>query len=138
MFAGIGLYVKNSVEAVALYQQAFGLTLGYHVRNADGSFFHSELCQGETQILSVVEAKRENPQDSLVEVGMVLDSEAEVRKAFELLSVGGVVDTPVGPLPWSPCAATLTDRFGVWWFLSTPMHRPDESFDPAAPLNGGE
>ena len=30
---GVGIYVKNSPEAVALYQAAFGLTLGYHVLN---------------------------------------------------------------------------------------------------------
>jgi len=31
----VGLYVKNSVEAVELYKAVFGLELGYHVLNDD-------------------------------------------------------------------------------------------------------
>lgn len=38
-----GIYVKNSAEAVELYKEAFRLELGYHVKNPDGSYFHSEL-----------------------------------------------------------------------------------------------
>ena len=33
MKTGIGLYVKDRVAAVALYREAFGLELGYHVLN---------------------------------------------------------------------------------------------------------
>ena len=32
---GIGIYVKNSPKAIALYQAAFGLELGYYVLNKD-------------------------------------------------------------------------------------------------------
>ena len=38
MRTGIGIYVKNSAEAVDLYKAAFGLELGYHVKNPDGSY----------------------------------------------------------------------------------------------------
>lgn len=34
---GVGLYVRGSVRAAALYKEAFGLEPGYHVLNADGS-----------------------------------------------------------------------------------------------------
>ena len=40
---GIGIYVKNSPKAIELYQAAFGLEMGYHVLNKDGTYFHSEL-----------------------------------------------------------------------------------------------
>ena len=133
MQVGIGLYVKDSAAAVALYQEAFGLTLGYHVLNADGSFYHSELYRGEKEILSVVESGDGSAEDRVVQVGMVLDTEAEVRRAYALLCEGGTVDIPLGPLPWSPCAVSLTDRFGVWWYISMPQHQPPADFDPAAP-----
>ena len=45
MNIGIGLYVRNSAEAVRFYQEVFELELGYHVKNPDGSYFHSELCK---------------------------------------------------------------------------------------------
>ena len=51
---GVGLYVKGSREAAALYQEAFGAELGYHVLNEDGTFFHSELNVKGEPLCSVV------------------------------------------------------------------------------------
>jgi PhnB protein len=36
---------------------------------------------------------------------------------------------PIGELPWSPCAASIVDKFGVWWYLSAASHRPPEDYD---------
>ena len=133
MRIGTGLYVKNSVEAVALYREAFGLELGYHVLNPDGSYFHSELNRDGKEIFSVIEAQRGKAAEHTVQVSVILDSEDEVQKAFALLCEGGVVESPIGPLPWSPCAATVVDRFGVWWYISAPQHYPAADYDPMAP-----
>ncbi len=130
MNLGIGLNVKNSAEAVELYCKAFGLKLGYNVKNPDGSYYHSELYRGEKEILSVVESQKTELKDNIVQVGITLDSEDEVRSAFETLSNGAAVEMSPAPLPWSPLAAILTDRFGVWWYITAPQHYPDENFDP--------
>lgn len=126
-----GIYVKGGAEASALYMDAFGLTLGYHVKNPDGSFYHSELMCGEAELLSVIEAPDAPQPDHTVQLTVILDTEADVRRAFELLSVGGSVDLPVGSLPWSDCAASVHDRFGVWWYVTVPQHYPSPDFDPA-------
>jgi PhnB protein len=130
---GHGLYVKNSVEAVELYCKVFGLELGYHVKNPDGSYFHSELYKDGVELLSVVESDKSTPRENAVQLGVTLANEAEVQKAYELLSAEGTVNTPIGPLPWSPCAADLIDKFGVWWFISAPMHHPPDDYDHTAP-----
>ena len=137
MRMGTGIYVKHSAEAVELYCAAFGLELGYHVKNPDGSYYHSELMRDEQEMFDVIESTAETPLDNVVQVSVMLDSEAEVHRAFALLSEGGTVTTPLGPLPWSPCAAVLTDRFGVWWYITAPQHYPDESFDPTKPVGSG-
>jgi len=129
MGIGIGVYVKNSAKAVELYQQVFGLELGYHVKNPDGSFFHSELYRNGECFLAVVEAPRANTEESVVQLGYEFDSPEEVRCAYELLKEGGRIDMPIGELPWSPCAASIVDKFGVWWYLSTASHRPPEDYD---------
>lgn len=49
------IYVKGSVEAVAFYQRAFGLTMGMNGFNPDGTYEHASLMSGETCILSVAE-----------------------------------------------------------------------------------
>ncbi|MBE5960214.1 MAG: VOC family protein [Lachnospiraceae bacterium] len=125
----VGVYVKNSADAVALYQQVFGLELGYHVKNPDGSFYHSELYRNGECFISVVEASKESQNESLVQLGYEFDTAEEVKRAYELLKEGGAIDMPIGELPWSPCAAAVTDRFGVWWYLSTASHRPPEDYD---------
>ena len=129
---GIGLRVKHSAEAVAMYQRAFGLELGYHVLNDDGSFFHSELLKDGAEMLSVVESDNAAVGWNPVQLGFGVGDEAELRAALDVLKVGGHIDMDVCELPWSPCAAEVTDRFGVNWYLTVPQHRPPESFTPPA------
>lgn len=132
MKIGIGLYVKNSAEAVEFYKRVFGLELGYHVKNADGSYFHSELSKDGEEMLSVVESKRDACHESVVQLGFSFNTEREVQEAYELLCEGGTVMLPIGPLPWSPCAAEVLDKYGVHWYITAPQHRPEDDFDPVA------
>lgn len=129
MGLGIGLYIKNSAKAVALYQQIFGLELGYYVKNPDGSFYHSELYRDGECFLSVVEASKDSKQEHLVQLGYEFHTQEEVKRAYDLLKEGGTVDMPIGELPWSPCAGSVVDQFGIWWYLSTASHQPPEDYD---------
>ncbi|MBD5138219.1 MAG: VOC family protein [Ruminococcus sp.] len=131
MYLGVGLYVRNSAQAVELYKAAFGLELGYHVLNDDGSYFHSELMKDGNEICSVVEANKPNSGGNPVQLGFTFQTKEELERAYELLKDGGTVDLEICELPWSPCAACVTDRFGVNWFLSLPQHRPSEDFKPS-------
>ncbi len=133
MRIGMGLYVKNSVEAVKLYKEVFGLELGYHVKNPDGTYFHSELYKDGQEFLSVVESSNNYMEENMVQLSVSFDSEAAVEKAYALLSEGGTIKTPLGPLPWSPCAADVIDRFGVWWYITAPQHYPPDDYDPNVP-----
>ena len=128
---GVGLYVKGSREAAALYQEVFGAELGYHVLNEDGTFFHSELNVKGEPFCSVVEAKEPAAGYNPVELGYTFDTREALERAFALLAEGGKVNLPLCELPWSPWAAEVTDRFGVRWFLTLMQHRPPEDFKPS-------
>ena len=39
-YLGVGIYVEDSPGAVELYCKAFGLELGYHVKNRDGTYYN--------------------------------------------------------------------------------------------------
>lgn len=131
MTLGVGLYVLHSVEAVELYMSAFGLELGYHVKNKDGSYFHSELTKDGQAFLSVVEAESPAGRNP-VQLGVDFPTREALEKAFELLKAGGEVKMALCRLPWSPCAAEVVDRFGIDWFLTLPQQRPDDDFSPDA------
>lgn len=130
MQVGIGLYVKNSIQAVERYKLAFGLELGYHVLNNDGTYFHSELNKDGEPMLSVVEAEthtHENP----VQLGVQFESREALDSAFNILKENGTVLMDRCELPWSPYAAEVMDQFGIRWYLTLQQYHPSEDFNPA-------
>lgn len=127
---GVSVRVKGSFEAAKLYCGAFGLTLGYHVLNPDGNgYYHSELQRDGKTWIAVLEAP-ESPAGNPVELDFTFTTKEELVRAFELLKEGGQVTLDICELPWSPCAAMVTDRFGVNWYLTLPGYRPPEDFKP--------
>lgn len=128
---GIGIYVKNSPKAIELYKAAFGLELGYHVLNNDGTYFHSELMKNGEAFCSVVEAKQDTYTDRHpIELGVTFHTRNELEASFAILSNDGKIELNICELPWSPCASIVKDCFGVKWFLSLPQHRPAEDWKP--------
>ena len=121
------VYVRNSFEAAAIYCDAFGAEITREFRNAENTAYeHCELSVNGEGFLALAEAA--NPCDirivhkykwetmtfNVFEMG----SEAAVAHAFDVLSRGGVVLEQIHALPWSPCCATIIDRFGVCWWIS--------------------
>lgn len=136
MQMGCQIYVKGSVEAVALYEKAFGAALGYHVRNEDGTFFHAELSVEGSPMLAVSEAGSDIGAELLaryspelyptMNFGVTLSSPEAVRQAYEALQEGGKVLLALGKLPWCDLCANVIDRFGVFWYVSVTQHKPEE------------
>jgi uncharacterized glyoxalase superfamily protein PhnB len=130
MKLGATLYVKNSVNAVEFYKEVFGMSLGYNVKNNDGTFMHAELEKDDNEVFSVSESNNQMILDIMLNTKLNYDSrpimtygidfknEDEIKKAYELLIIGGNVLFPLGPLPWSTLAAEVVDKFGVCWFIS--------------------
>jgi uncharacterized glyoxalase superfamily protein PhnB len=133
MTLGSTLYVLNSVEAVAFYCNAFGLTIGYHAKHENGTYLHAELERNGVSIFAVSESMEKAIRDAMlmtsqptISLGINLDNEEELRHAFFVLANGGHVLRPLGELPWSPCSADLVDKYGVCWYIYVSQHKPDE------------
>ena len=116
-------YVQGSVQAAALYREAFGAELGYHVVNEDGSFYHAELTVFG-QVVSLTEARCAGNCEAPVTGNtmqfcfhMEEGQEGLIAKAYEALKEGGAVYFPIGPTDFSPCAFDVTDKFGVRWCM---------------------
>ena len=116
------IYVKGSPEAVELYQKAFNTTLGYHVKQEDGTFYHSEL-NVYGQIISV--AERTDNDDSVTGNTMQFclqfseEEEDLLKKAYDILSDNAKILFPLGPCDYTDHMADLIDKFGVRWCLFT-------------------
>ena len=132
MNLGATLYVKNSVEAVEFYIEAFRMTLGYNAKNSDGSFLHAELLKGEASIFAVSENNDEEIVRSMLaskrptmSYGINLDNDDELNHAYKILAESGHILRELGSLPWSSCSADIVDKYGVCWYIYVSQHRPD-------------
>ena len=53
-------------------------------------------------------------------LSLTLPTEADARRAFDALAVGGSVLMPPTKTFWSPCFGMVTDKFGVGWMVTIP------------------
>ena len=128
---GVGFFVKNSPKAVEMYKSAFGLELGYHVLNDDNTYYHSELMKDGNEFCSVVESKEPtNNGKNPIQLDYTFKTRDELEHALSVLKVGGTVEMDICELPWSPCAAIVTDCFGVNWYLTLQQHKPSDDWTP--------
>ena len=129
MKLGATLYIKNTIEAVNFYKEAFGMTLGYNEKFPDGTFMHAVLLRDGNEVFAVSESQNEAfvnvmLTSSLKEArptmsyGITFDNEDEVKKAYSMLAEGGKVLFPLGSLPWSSCCADVVDKYGVYWYIT--------------------
>ena len=114
------LYVKNSVEAVETYIEAFGATLGYHVKHDDGSYYHSELELGDFVVAVAEQTEKEdvatgNTMQLCMHYGE--GNEKALFHAYEVLKEGASISIALGESDFSPYMADLVDKFGVRWCL---------------------
>lgn len=129
--------IKGAHEAVDFYKEALGLATAHLGLMPDGTLGHVEFYKDENYIFSMAESDK----DSSVAVDLILsgkanpitsfelnfETEEEIRKAFNMLSHGGRVLSPIAALPWSPCCAAVIDKYGVWWYIYLPVEkRPTE------------
>jgi len=134
---GATIYVdgcRKSHEAVEIYKEAFGLTLGFHEAYNDNSwkakhgveehenpemligYFHADLVRdGETVFSVSAEGDSGIPRGvQFIELSMKMGSEEAVKKAVSILSEGAITPHDHG---YNPCAAGVTDPFNVNWFI---------------------
>ena len=129
MKLGATVYIHNTIEAVPVYLEAFGLTLGYNEKFPDGSYMHAALNKDGEEIFCVSESRNDayvemmlrsslKENRPVMSYGLNFQSGDEVKKAFAILKQGGTVMMPVGTLPWSACCAEVVDKYGVYWYLT--------------------
>lgn len=129
MKLGATLYIKNTVEAVECYREAFGLTLGYHEVYPDGTYMHAELKKDGKEVFAVSESTKDTMVNMMLSsnqkearptmcFGLSFERDEEVKRAFHKLSEKGTILLPLGTLPWSTCCAEVVDEYGVYWYLS--------------------
>ena len=120
-------------QAHELYKQAFGMTV-HNTTHYDYApdAYHDKPLTDETRKLIMhsectIYGTRVNMSDNtesvtagtMIHMNVFLPSEDAVRKAFEALKNGGIVDEEPQKVFWTSLWCSLTDRFGISWQIMT-------------------
>ena len=122
------IYIKDSAEAAAFYQKAFGLTIGMTDMNDDGTYKHVSLMSGETEILAIGEDSdnltyyddKSNKEPISINIWELETNEA-VDHAFAVLRDGAYriddkPDSPEWDKDFGHYGFSVLDKYGVnWW-----------------------
>ena len=125
---GVGIAVHSIEEAVEFYTEALGLELKdrYHFPEGHphcGRLMHAEMGKGDKTFFAIGLLQDYqcgfDPKKQVIGFGAHFHTEAELRATFDALSDGGIVTEPFGTVhSWTPCCATVIDKYGVSWWIS--------------------
>lgn len=113
------LYLKDCDEAIAFYKEAFHAAVDAVHRNPDNNkIAHAEM-SAFGQCIAFSESDTESACGNTMQFCFHFGggNEGLVQKAYEVLKAGAQIDSPLGPIEWSPCMFSLIDKFGVNWCL---------------------
>lgn len=121
-------------EALTFYKKALGANIEMMMRHNESpeppppgmlpagfekKIMHASFVVGGARVMASDGCGEQVKADGF-RLALSVATEAEARKAFEGLAVGGTVQMPLTKTFWSPCFGMLTDRFNVGWMVTVP------------------
>jgi PhnB protein len=129
------LFNGNAEEAFNFYKSVFGGEFTRIIRFKDlpsdpdhklaetekNKIMHIVLSVGGTVILSGNDVPavlgQVNENENRSKVSVIAESREEADKIFKGLSVGALVEMPIGDSPWGPYFGMFRDKYGIEWTI---------------------
>lgn len=114
-------------EAIELYKEAFGATVDQTMTYGNAKMgteaqkdliLNSQIDMGGFKLHMADQLREEVKSGNQLSLTVVLDNEAQVRSAFEVLKAEGSVMLEPAPTFFSPCHCGVVDKFGVIWQIN--------------------
>ena len=121
-------------EALEFYRSALGAQIDFIMRynespeaptpgmvppGFEGKVMHTTFRIGDS-VLMGSDGSEVGTKFSGFTLSLSVATEAEAKRLFAALAVGGTVGLPIAKTFWSPCFGMVTDRFGLGWMVSVP------------------
>jgi len=126
---GNHVYVRNGLEALEFYKEAFALKKrGYPWLDDDGTLIHQELLRDGELFMSVTDSKHlpdgfidqySNDTCPTMLFCVYFHSESNFRQTYEILSKDGKLCNEIQP-EGNDIICEVIDKFGVFWHLRVP------------------
>jgi PhnB protein len=119
-------------EALAFYCEALGTRPTMVMRHdespeppppgmlppgAEKKIMHASFRVGDTEVMLSDGYCSGTPTFAGFSLAVTAADQADAKRKFDALAVGGEVTMPLGKTFWSPCFGMLKDRFGVGWMI---------------------
>ena len=115
----------NCREAMEFYKTVFGGELSFstfgespgdHASDQKDKIMHAAL-DGDVALMGS-DGDPSRKGSSRISLSLSGDDEARLRQAFEGLSQGGQVNSPLKTESWGDTFGMLTDKFGIDWMVN--------------------
>ncbi len=123
----------SCLEAISLYERAFGTKADIIVHNSDyapdesrgdGRVAHAEMrIHGQKVYLNDRFGKQDPSTDIAVHLIVTFAREADLLACYAVMKEGSITVDPLQLLPYSPLAVQFIDRFGVQWGFMVDQQR---------------
>ncbi|RHW40124.1 VOC family protein [Lysinibacillus yapensis] len=111
------IFIENCIEIVEYYRNILNGELKNMQQTEDGKCLHAELVVGNSSIyFSDTFGKTE--QGDQIRVSLECESEEEITRVYNDLSVSGNVMVELQETTWGALHANLVDQFGIGWILN--------------------
>jgi PhnB protein len=123
----------NCAEAFDFYKTVFGaqksFTMKYSEAPAPGApvppdwkdkIMHTSIPLGDGLLMGCDAPLGRSTPIGGFQISVLSKDEAEVKRIYEALQAGGIVQMPMAPTFWSPLFGMCTDKFGVAWMVGMP------------------
>jgi len=123
----------NCAEAIAFYENAFGIKAKNIVRFSDTMIRDDKQKPGQENYIqhACLSFGKENAMHGLmmsdwedaeigrnISISVALKTPEEAKLVFDKLKLGGVVETELAKQFWTECWGSLTDKFGIMWQIT--------------------
>ena len=111
------VFVENCLEIMEYYRNILNAEIRNIQQTEDGKCLHAELVVGDS-IIHFSDTFGKTRQGDNVRVSIECESEEEITRVYNDLSVSGDVTVELQETYWGALHANLVDQFGVGWLLN--------------------
>jgi uncharacterized glyoxalase superfamily protein PhnB len=118
MAFNIGSTNEERIEAFEMYRQAFNAKKISEATPPEGGDIHIVMEINGLHILLAPGGKVQKTLENSMCCEFLFDNEDDLHKAYDILSKNAMYNS-IGSYPWAPIGASVTDKYGICWWLRT-------------------
>ena len=111
-------FTGNCNEAMEFYKSIFGGELKVAPNDDGAGVMHADLSGGDIELMASDGSRTTPYETSCISLSLNGSDNEKITTAFNKLSEGGTVTSPIKTESWGDAFGMLTDKFGIDWMVN--------------------